>query len=113
MKLLTVDIVKKLNRNYIKNNPPKGEAGSHDLEPVVKFFDPFGAATWLITEMDNDGLCFGLCDLGQGFPELGYVHINDLGSLPNNRIERDAWFTADKTLSEYAKKARAESRINA
>jgi hypothetical protein len=29
----------------------KGTAGELDLEPVVKLFNPGGAATWLITEI--------------------------------------------------------------
>lgn len=43
-----------------------------DHLPVVKFFDPTGAATWLITEMmpDEPDILFGLCDLGMGCPEL-------------------------------------------
>ena len=38
-------------------------------------FTPDAGATWLLTEIDPDDHdhAFGLCDLGQGFPELGYV----------------------------------------
>lgn len=33
-----------------------------DHVPVVKFFNPLGAATWLATELDEDGdTLFGLC----------------------------------------------------
>jgi hypothetical protein len=47
-----------------------------DFEPVVKLFTPDGGATWLLTELDpNGGLAFGLCDLGLGCPELGYVSL--------------------------------------
>ncbi|MBR0868248.1 DUF2958 domain-containing protein [Bradyrhizobium diazoefficiens] len=43
--------------------------------PVAKFFARDAQATWLITEVDPDepDRLFGLCDLGQGCPELGYV----------------------------------------
>src|SRR5471030_3223534 len=46
-----------------------------DFEPVVKLFTPDGNATWLLTEIDNAeiDLAFGLCDLGLGSPELGYL----------------------------------------
>jgi hypothetical protein len=46
-----------------------------DFEPIVKLFTPDGNATWLLTKLDPNGeyLAFGLCDLGQGEPELGYV----------------------------------------
>ena len=36
----------------------------HDVDhvPVVKFFNPVGAATWLATELDEDNdTLFGLC----------------------------------------------------
>ena len=33
-----------------------------DHVPVVKFFNPVGAATWLLSELDEDGdTLFGLC----------------------------------------------------
>ena len=57
---------------------------------------------------------FGLCDLGMGFPELGYVSLQELESveLPFGlKIERDMYFTPDKTLKEYASVAREHSRI--
>ena len=60
----------------------KDDTVSH--KPVVKYFTPFGAATWLISEIDDENMMFGLCDLGQGFPELGYVHLQDLMSLKPN-----------------------------
>src|SRR5687768_5876841 len=78
-----------------------------DHVPVVKLFDPCGAATWLITEMmptDLD-LLFGLCDLGMGFPELGYVRLSELESIRGPLglgIERDAYFKPTHPLSVYA-----------
>lgn len=54
-----------------------------DFEPVVKLFTPDGNATWLLTEFnpDYEGLAFGLCDLGLGEPELGYVSLTELAEL--------------------------------
>src|SRR3569833_4454677 len=48
-----------------------------DPPPVVKLFTPDADATWLLTEIDPDDHdhAFGLCDLGHGFPELGYVSL--------------------------------------
>lgn len=83
-------------------------------KPVVKFFIPWGSATWLISEVDADGRMFGLCDLGHGCPELGYVLLWDLKALRGPfglTVERDLHFTADKTLIEYADEARAKGRI--
>lgn len=41
-----------------------------------------GRARWLIAEIDpQEWLAFGLCDLGMGFPEWGYVSIYELAEL--------------------------------
>jgi hypothetical protein len=55
---------------------------------------------------------FGLCDLGQGFPQLGYVSLAELATVRGPlglHLERDLYFKADKTLSAYA--ARQHRRI--
>lgn len=87
-----------------------------DPLPVVKLFTPDASATWLLTEIDPDDedRAFGLCDLGQGFPELGYVSLAELQSVRGRLglpIERDLHFTADKTISAYAREARLAERI--
>ena len=87
-----------------------------DHVPVVKFFDPTGAATWLITEMlpDEPDILFGLCDLGMGCPELGYVSLAELQSVKGRLglgIERDLYFTARFPLSVYAEAARITGGI--
>ncbi len=83
---------------------------SIDFKPVVKLF--CGRATWLLTELDEDARLFGLCDLGMGFPELGYVSLAELESLNTfPPLERDRYFTATKTISKYAEEARRVGRI--
>ncbi len=88
-----------------------------DRKPVVKFFAPTGSATWLISEIEEDGdTMFGLADLGMGFPEIGSVSLKELSEVKGAfglGIERDYHFTADKTLAEYADEARAAGRIEA
>lgn len=83
--------------------------------PVVKFFDPAGAATWLITEVMEDGdTLFGLCDLGMGCPELGYVSLTELKETKNRLsipLERDLFFAPRYPLSVYAEAARLAERI--
>lgn len=90
-------------------------ANPGDHVPVVKFFNPLGAATWLISELDADGdTLFGLADLGFGCPELGSVSLAELGSvrLPLGLgIERDLRFTARHPLPVFAHAARAQGRI--
>ena len=113
MKLLTKPIEKKLIDNWNKNKDDKGI----DFKPVVKFFTPDAGATWLITEYcKDDDVFFGLCDLGLGSPELGYVSYTELKELRgglNLPVERDMYFKADKTISEYATEANKTSRITA
>ncbi len=83
--------------------------------PVVKFFNPVGAATWLITEMEADGdTLFGLADLGFGCPELGSCSLAELTSVRLRfglGIERDMLFQATFPLSVYAEVARQAGSI--
>lgn len=100
--------------NWEEQMPLKGTSGERDYTPVIKLFNPMGAGTWLITECDNDGLAFGLSDLG--YPELGYISLEEVFSvrLPGGlTIEQDIHFTAKHTLSEYAALAREKGRITA
>jgi Protein of unknown function (DUF2958) len=92
------------------------DGNTEDFRPVVKLFNPCGAATWLISELDEDGdTAFGLCDLGMGEPEMGYLSLEELASVKLMGgalyIERDEHFTATKTLGEYAIEARKLGRI--
>jgi len=92
------------------------EAGDElDFQPVVKLFTPVTNATWLLTELDIDNdTAFGLCDLGLGCPELGYVSLSELASVRGRLgllVERDLHFDADKTLSAYTTEARESDRI--
>jgi hypothetical protein len=111
MKLLTKELREKLLANGREQARVKGTRAERDFFPVVKFFYPAGAATWLITEADPDepDVLFGLCDLGHGFPELGSVRLSELESFVGRaglRIERDRYFEAKAPLSVYADAAR-------
>jgi len=113
MKLLTAAIKAKLLKNA---EASAASEGGIDHQPVVKLFGG-GACTWLISEMDKDGIMFGLADLGMGTPEMGSVWLTELEEvrfppfgLP---IERDLHWKAKQTLSQYADEARSLGRINA
>ena len=108
MQLITAEIKTALLRN--------GAERGLDHRPALKLFNPCGAATWLITEMDPEDTdqLFGLCDMGMGFPELRYVSLREIAAvrLPMGlSIERDLHFTAKHPLSIYTAAARAEGRI--
>ena len=93
MKLITKEIEKKLNNTPIYSKDGQGV----DAEIIVKFFNPCGAATWLITEaekQDNgDYLLYGYITLGYGY-EWGYVMLSELQNIRNGYglgIERDRY----------------------
>ncbi|KRR26267.1 transposase [Bradyrhizobium lablabi] len=91
-------------------------ADDRDAAPILKLFTPDGTATWLISETDleDPDRLFGLCDLGLGFPELGYVSLAEISSVRGPLglpVERDLHFVGDKPLSVYAEEARRQGRI--
>ena len=113
MKLLTNAQIAEL----LANGAVAARGEDYDPKPVVKLFTPVSNATWLLTELDpvDPDRAFGLCDLGLGCPELGYVRISELQSVrgrPGPLVERDLHFTPDRTLSEYAEDARRSRGIS-
>lgn len=75
-----------------------------DAKVVVKYFNPCGAGTWLITEgqkeENGDWTLFGYCYLFDW--EWGYVSLKDLESIAlpfGMRIERDIHL-GDKTVGD-------------
>ena len=113
MKIMTAAQEKKMVSN---NNKAMETGDGSNFKPVIKLF--VGAFTWLLTEYDPESKTFfGLCDLGQGFPELGYVSREELEALNfkpfGSGIERDMNFTADKTIAKYASEANKAGRIQA
>ena len=109
MKLLTEEQRTKLLANGTRRGP--------DHEPVVKLFNPCGAGTWLLSELDPEypNECgFGLADLGFGTPESGSIGLLELTQYRGPfglGIERDIHFTASYPLSIYAEAARAAGHI--
>lgn len=91
-------------------------AAERDHFPVLKLFLAGTGATWLITEVDLDepDRLFGLCDLGLGFPEMGFVSLDEIREIRSRLglpVERDMHFVADKPLSAYAEEAQIKGRI--
>jgi len=81
-----------------------------DPVPLLKLFNPCGAATWIASELDEDGdTLFGLADLGFGCPELGRFSLREIAAvrLPFGlRIERDEGFSSAHPMSLWAQTAR-------
>jgi hypothetical protein len=119
MNLLTAEQRARMLKNGRENAERINEDGdTHNFWPVVKLFCPWGAATWLLTELapEDEDIAFGLCDLGMGCPELGSVRLSELAAVrgPGGlTIERDEHFKAVKSLSAYADEAREHDRIQA
>jgi hypothetical protein len=110
MSLFTKEQFEQLRINGLPENYNK------DQVRVVKLFLPGTACTWLITQIDyeSDDIAFGLCDLGQGFPEVGSVSLSEISSMrvmKAFRVERDLYFKPKYALSTYAKAARFYERI--
>lgn len=92
-----------------------GENRDSDHLPLLKLFNPIGAATWLASELYDDGdTLFGLADLGFGCPEMGVFSLTEIASvrLPYGlRIERDLHFEGRFPLTVYADAARHAGAI--
>ena len=94
MKLLTKALEKKLDK-----------AGYDGTTAVCKFFNPCGAATWIIMGRDADepDILFGVADLGMGCVEAGSISLSELAGIKLRfglGIERDRSFSGGQSLSE-------------
>ena len=98
MKLITKAIQAKLDKNFQDEN---------NEDAVLKLFNPCGAATWLITQMEPEGdIMWGLADLGFGCVEYGTISLSEVEAvtLPwGLKIERDLHFNGAK-ISDWSDK---------
>ena len=112
MKLMRPKQLQQLIINHEENVPLRGTKGEKDLMPVVRLFNPIGIGTWILSECSNDGLAFGICDVG--YPELGYVALCELAELrlaAGLQIEEDLHWTPTKPISKYMEDAKAGRAI--
>jgi hypothetical protein len=92
MKLLTAEIIKKLEKS------PLYATEKINVKPIiVKFFNPTGSGSWYVCEgekqEDGDWLFFGFVDLLE--KEWGYFTLSELQSVKGRfglGIERDMYF---------------------
>ena len=96
MKLITKKEEKLFEKYPLYSQDGKG----FDSKVIVKFFNPVGSGTWLITEgekQDDDFLMYGYCHITDW--EWGYVSLNELKSvrLPFGlSIEREMYDSGGK-----------------
>lgn len=82
MKLITKELEKTFEKYPIGSQDGLGGKA----KVIVKYFNPIGVGTWLITEAekqdDNDYLFFGYCHLGDDqMAELGYVTLKEMEDI--------------------------------
>ena len=95
MKLFTKEIEKKFIKHPFGSQDGKGM----NADVLVKYFNPYGRGTWLITEAekqdDGDWLMFGYCHIFDW--EWGYVMLSDIMDTKVNvfgckmSLERDLY----------------------
>lgn len=100
MKLMTKALEQEFQKYPLYSQDGKG----FDAHVVVKFFNPVGAGTWLITEgekEENDWLLFGYCHITDW--EWSYVRLSELESISlpfGATIERDL-YTSGKSVKDF------------
>jgi len=102
MKLLTKELEKRLAARPHRSQDGKGK----DAEVIVKFFNPMGAGTWLITEGEKqdggDWLLYGYCHIFEW--EWGTVMLSELQSLRlpfGLGIERDMYTGTKQLVKDF------------
>lgn len=75
-------MTKELEKKFEKYPFGSQEGLMEDAEVVVKYFNPCGAGTWLITEgekEDGEWIFFGYCHITDW--EWGYVSLSELEAV--------------------------------
>lgn len=103
MKLMTKALEKKFAKFPIGSQDGRGT----NAEIVVKYFNPRGAATWLITEgercEDGDWMLYGFVRFSRGWG-WRYVSLADIESVCNPiglGMERDLYLPDGITVNAY------------
>ncbi len=102
MKLLTKEIISKFEKYPFGSQDEKGL----DARVLVKYFNPCGIGTWLITEAERKGedwRLFGYCHLFEW--EWGSLMLSELQNLRlpyGLTVERDIYSTG-KFVRDFVK----------
>ncbi len=102
MKLLTKEIEEKFKKYPLGSQDGKGG----NAEVLVKYFNPCGSGTWLITEAEKqengDYLLYGYCHIFEW--EWGTVMLSELENLKlpfGLKVERDLYSANCKFIKDY------------
>ena len=94
---------KSLEDKLIANH--KAQDGTKEFKAVAKLFNPCGAGTWYLSELDPEtNIAFGLCVIHE--KELGSVSLDELSEYKGSLglgIERDKYFPSNKHTLEECK----------
>ena len=104
MRLITKEIEKKFQKHPFRSQDKK----RIDATVLVKSFTPWGAATWLITEAEQqpggEWMLYGYCALGFEW-EWGTLMLSELQALRGPfglTTERDLYIGNNATVAELA-----------
>lgn len=108
MKLLTADVIRKLQSHPFGSQDGKGD----NARVIVKYFGR-GMATWLITEAeqqpDGDWMLYGKATLGYGW-EWGTVMLSELEKIKfppsGHGVERDLYLRGGATVGELVREVK-------
>lgn len=92
MRLLTPEL-----EDTLRSNSKANKNGDKSFPFVVKLFNPYGSGTWYLSELDDNDIAFGRCDLGYG-AELGYISLQELKDYRSPLglgIERDLYWDGE------------------
>ena len=102
MELMSKELMEKFKKYPLYSQEDKGM----ESDVVVKYFNPCGAGTWIITEAerqeDGDWLMFGYCHICCW--EWGYVLLSELQNLRlpfGLTIERDLYMKEGATVKDF------------
>ena len=106
MKLIRPTQLQQLIINHEEQLPLRGTSREKSYKPVVKLHIPDTMCVWLLTECDNEGMAFGLCQIQCA--ELGNVWLPEVADLDIQglKVVEDTEFQARLTITQYANIAR-------
>ena len=103
--------IETLVSNHQRQRPVQGTKAEIDFMPVVLLRLPATDCWWMLTELDTDGVAFGLCQIFVA--ELGSVWLPELEELDFHglRVQQDLSWQPRMTLSQYARLPRRDMKI--